>query len=119
LSRLLRAAKQAIIDFAGSATDRSSPSYVPREERLAVFDQDETLWAEPPMFTQVAYCLERVPAVVAKKPELKNVDPFKTARAVGARMTAMTLPTGYDPGAADRNTVEPNRLHSSASGSGP
>ena len=30
------------------------------------------------MYTQVIYCLERVPAVVAKKPELKNVEPFKT-----------------------------------------
>ena len=30
------------------------------------------------MYTQVVYCLERVPAVVAQKPELKNIEPFKT-----------------------------------------
>jgi phosphoglycolate phosphatase-like HAD superfamily hydrolase len=72
------AAKQAILDFARTTTDRSSPSYVPPEERIAVFDQDGTLWVEHPMYSQVLYCLERVPAVVAKKPELKNVEPFKT-----------------------------------------
>src|SRR5947209_10026429 len=72
------AAKQAILDFVRATADRSSPSHVPPEERIAVFDQDGTLWVEHPMYTQVVYCLERVPAVVAKKPELRNVEPFKT-----------------------------------------
>jgi phosphoglycolate phosphatase-like HAD superfamily hydrolase len=71
-------AKQAIADFVRTTTDRSSPSYVSPEDRIAVFDQDGTLWVEHPMYTQVVYCLERVPAVVAKKPGLKNVEPFKT-----------------------------------------
>jgi phosphoserine phosphatase len=70
--------KQAIVDFVRATTDRSSSSYVSSEDRIAVFDQDGTLWVEHPMYTQVVYCLERVPAVVAKKPELKNVEPFKT-----------------------------------------
>ena len=72
------AAKQAIFDFVRATIDRSSPNYVFPEDRIAVFDQDGTLWVEHPMYTQVVYCLERVPAVVAKKPELKNVEPFKT-----------------------------------------
>jgi phosphoglycolate phosphatase-like HAD superfamily hydrolase len=71
-------AKQAILDFVRVTTDRSSQSYVAFEDRIAVFDQDGTLWVEHPMYTQVVYCLERVPAVVAKRPELKNVEPFKT-----------------------------------------
>jgi phosphoglycolate phosphatase-like HAD superfamily hydrolase len=71
-------AKQAILDFVRLTTDRSSPSYVAPEERIAVFDQDGTLWVEHPMYTQVVYCLERVPAVVEKRPELKDVEPFKT-----------------------------------------
>jgi phosphoglycolate phosphatase-like HAD superfamily hydrolase len=71
-------AKQAIFDFVRATTDRSSPSFVSPEDRIAAFDQDGTLWVEHPMYTQVVYCLERVPAVVAKKPELKNVEPFKT-----------------------------------------
>jgi hypothetical protein len=71
-------AKQAIFDFVRATIDRSSPSYVFPDDRIAVFDQDGTLWVEHPMYTQVGYCLERVPAVVAKKPELKNAEPFKT-----------------------------------------
>src|SRR6476661_8813476 len=71
-------AKQAILDFVRATTDPSSPSHVPPEDRIAVFDQDGTLWVEQPMYTQVVYCLERVPAVVAKRPELRNVEPFKT-----------------------------------------
>lgn len=71
-------AKQAILDFVQATTDSSSPSYVLPEERIAVFDQDGTLWVEQPMYTQVVYCLDRVPAVVAKKPELRNIEPFKT-----------------------------------------
>src|SRR5215475_6758347 len=54
------AAKQAIVDFVRATTDRSSPGYVAPEERIAVFDQDGTLWVEHPMYTQVVYCLERV-----------------------------------------------------------
>jgi phosphoglycolate phosphatase-like HAD superfamily hydrolase len=72
------AAKQAIVDFVRVTTDRSSASYIPPEERIATFDQDGTLWVEHPIYTQVVYCLDRVPAVVQKKPELKDVEPFKT-----------------------------------------
>src|SRR5271165_5673957 len=71
-------AKQAIFDFVRATIDQSSPSYVLPEDRIATFDQDGTLWVEHPMYTQVVYCLERIPAVVAKNPELKNVEPFKT-----------------------------------------
>jgi phosphoglycolate phosphatase-like HAD superfamily hydrolase len=71
-------AKQAIIRFVRIATDPASSKFVPREARIAAFDQDGTLWVEHPIYTQMAYCLERVPAVVAKRPELKNVEPFKT-----------------------------------------
>src|SRR5262249_49438015 len=72
------AAKQAILDFVRATTDRSSPNYVAPEERIATFDQDGTLWVEHPMYSQVVYCLDRVPAVVEKRPELKDVEPFKT-----------------------------------------
>ena len=71
-------AKKAIVEFVQATTDQSSPKFVPPEERIATFDQDGTLWVEHPMYTQVMYCLERVPALAAKKPELKNVEPFKT-----------------------------------------
>ena len=47
-------------------------------ERIATFDQDGTLWVEHPMYSQVVYCLDRVPALVKEKPELADVEPFKT-----------------------------------------
>jgi phosphoglycolate phosphatase-like HAD superfamily hydrolase len=72
------AAKQAIVAFVQATTDKASPKFVAPEARIATFDQDGTLWVEQPMYTQVIYCLERVPAVVKAKPELKNVEPFKT-----------------------------------------
>jgi len=71
-------AKQAIIKFVQTTTDQSNPKFVPPAERIATFDQDGTLWVEKPMYTQVIYCLERVPAVVKAKPELAKVEPFKT-----------------------------------------
>jgi phosphoserine phosphatase len=71
-------AKQAILNFVKTTTDPASPKFVPPEARIATFDQDGTLWVSHPLYTQVVYCLERVPAVVAKRPELKNVEPFKT-----------------------------------------
>src|SRR5262245_32531111 len=71
-------AKQAILDFVARSTKEGAPTFVPYDERIAVFDQDGTLWVEHPMYTQVVYCLERVPAVVKQKPELKDKEPFKT-----------------------------------------
>src|SRR5271163_3039687 len=71
-------AKQAIVDFVHATTDQSSPSFVPPPERIATFDQDGTLWVEHPLYSQLVYCLERIPAVVERKPELKDVEPFKT-----------------------------------------
>src|SRR5213596_1087715 len=71
-------AKQALVEFVKATTTQGSPQFVPPEERVATFDQDGTLWVEHPMYTQVTYCLERVPALVEKKPELKNREPFKT-----------------------------------------
>jgi len=72
------AAKQAIIAFVHDTTDASSPHFVPRESRIATFDQDGTTWVEHPNYTQLVFCLDRVPALVAKHPELRDVEPFKT-----------------------------------------
>src|SRR5215467_8746293 len=72
------AAKKAIMDFVQATTTQGSPGFVPPTERIATFDQDGTLWVEHPIYTQVIYCLDRVPALVKAKPELAKVEPFKT-----------------------------------------
>ncbi|CEF49427.1 unnamed protein product [uncultured bacterium] len=71
-------AKQAIVEFVKGTTTQGSPQLVPPEERVATFDQDGTLWVEHPIYTQVMYCLEKVPALVKAKPELAKVAPFNT-----------------------------------------
>jgi phosphoglycolate phosphatase-like HAD superfamily hydrolase len=71
-------AKKAIVDFVQATTTQGNPQFVPPAERIVTFDQDGTLWVEHPMYSQVMYCLERVPAVVKAKPELAEVEPFKT-----------------------------------------
>jgi phosphoglycolate phosphatase-like HAD superfamily hydrolase len=71
-------AKKAIVEFVQTTTTQGSPKFVPPAERIATFDQDGTLWVEHPMYSQVMYCLERVPALVKAKPELAKAEPFKT-----------------------------------------
>jgi phosphoglycolate phosphatase-like HAD superfamily hydrolase len=71
-------AKQGILDFLRATTDTGSKTFVPPEERIATFDQDGTLWVEQPIYTQVLYCLDRVPVVVKANPHLAGVEPFRT-----------------------------------------
>jgi len=72
------AARTAIVDFVKATTTTGSPQFVPPEDRIATFDQDGTLWVEHPIYSQLVYCLDRVPVVVKERPELANVEPFKT-----------------------------------------
>src|SRR5215471_8292948 len=73
-----RKAKQAILEFVKATTTQGGPQFVAPEARVAAFDQDGTLWVEHPMYTQVMYCLERVPDLVKARPELKDKPPFNT-----------------------------------------
>jgi phosphoglycolate phosphatase-like HAD superfamily hydrolase len=71
-------AKQAIVSFVQATTKQGGPSFVPPAERIVTFDQDGTLWVSHPMYTQVMYVLESVPALVKEKPELAKFAPFST-----------------------------------------
>jgi phosphoglycolate phosphatase-like HAD superfamily hydrolase len=84
-------AKRAIFEFVRVTADQANPSFVPPAERIATFDQDGTLWVEQPMYSQVVYCLDRVPAVVKAKPELAEVPAFKTVLS-GNREAIAKLP---------------------------
>jgi phosphoglycolate phosphatase-like HAD superfamily hydrolase len=86
-------AKQAIVDFIHVTTDSASPNFVPPAERIATFDQDGTLWVEHPMYSQVIYCLDRVPTLVKARPELAKVPAFKTLLSGNrAAMAKLSLP---------------------------
>ncbi|WP_394077698.1 HAD family hydrolase [Xanthobacter albus] len=71
--------KSAIIGFVRSVTDASSPNYVPPAERIATFDNDGTLWIERPMYTQLAFALDRLKKLAPEHPEGQAVQPFKAA----------------------------------------
>lgn len=71
------AARQAIESFVERVTTPGSPDFVPPAERIAVFDNDGTLWSEQPMYVQLAFALDRVKALAAEHPEWKEREPFK------------------------------------------
>jgi phosphoserine phosphatase len=73
------AAKQRLEKFVGEVTRPGGPNFVPPGERIAVFDNDGTLWAEQPMYFQLAFALDRVKALAPKHPEWKDKQPFKAA----------------------------------------
>jgi phosphoglycolate phosphatase-like HAD superfamily hydrolase len=75
------AAKQAVVAFVDRVTKDGSPDFVPGPQRIAVFDNDGTLWSEQPGYFQLAYVLDRVKALAPKHPEWKDKQPFKSVLA--------------------------------------
>jgi len=71
------ASKAAIVSFVGRVTKQGSADFVPDAERVAVFDNDGTLWVEHPMYTQLAFALDRVKTLAPQHPEWKDTQPFK------------------------------------------
>src|SRR6185437_16816305 len=71
------AAKKSITDFVAKVTTQGSADFVPPAERIAVFDNDGTLWCEQPIYFQAAFALDRVKAMAAQHPEWKQQQPFK------------------------------------------
>ena len=70
-------AKQSIIAFVAKVTKEGSPDFVTPAERIATFDNDGTLWAEQPMYVQLAFAADRVKALAPEHPEWKDRQPFK------------------------------------------
>src|SRR5262245_48299309 len=74
-------ARKAIVEFVGRVTKEGGADFVPPPERVAVFDNDGTLWAEQPMYFQLAFALDRVRALASQHPEWKEKEPFKSVLA--------------------------------------
>ena len=70
-------AKTSILNFIQAVTDSASKDFVPPAQRIAVFDNDGTLWAEQPVYFQAAFAFDRVKALAAQHPEWKTQQPFK------------------------------------------
>jgi phosphoserine phosphatase len=71
--------KQAITEFVEAVTTEGGPEFVTPSERIAVFDNDGALWIEQPMYTQLAFVLDRLRALAPDHPEWKEKQPFKAA----------------------------------------
>ena len=74
-------AKSAIIDFVQRVTMTGGADYVPESERIAVFDNDGTLWIEQPIYVQLAFALDRVKEMAPQHPEWQTTEPFKSVLA--------------------------------------
>jgi hypothetical protein len=72
-------AKQAIISFIADVTREGAPTHIPPAERIAVFDNDGTLWAEKPVYFQLLFAIDRVRALAPQHPEWTTRQPFKAA----------------------------------------
>lgn len=70
------APKRAIRTFVKKATKEGSADFVPVPERIAVFDNDGTLWAEQPLYFQFFFVIDRVKAMAADHPEWRQEEPF-------------------------------------------
>lgn len=68
--------KKAISAFVEMVAKEGTPGFVPPDERIATFDNDGTLWAEQPMYFQLAFALDRVKALAPQHPEWKDKEPF-------------------------------------------
>jgi phosphoserine phosphatase len=71
------AAKKSITDFVARVTAQGGADFVPPDDRIATFDNDGTLWVEQPMYTQLAFALDRVKALAPLNPDWKDKQPFK------------------------------------------
>src|SRR5215471_705553 len=69
-------ARRSIVDFVARVTKAGSPDYVRPTERVAVFDNDGTLWAEQPLYVQLLFAIDRVKALAPLHPEWSSTEPF-------------------------------------------
>ena len=71
------ASKQAILKYVQSVTKEGSSDFIPVKDRIAVFDNDGTLWSERPVYFQLYFAMDRVKALAPQHPEWKTTQPFK------------------------------------------
>ena len=70
--------KHSIVAYVKSVTDKKSADFIPVKDRIAVFDNDGTLWSEQPVYFQLFFAMDRVRELAPKHPEWKMTEPFKS-----------------------------------------
>jgi hypothetical protein len=99
------AAKSAITDFVARVCREGSPDFVPPAERIATFDNDDTLWAEQPLYFQFLFAIDRVKALAPQHPEWKH----KVIKG-GSFLCAPNYCRRYRPAAAWRSPSIPRHV---------
>src|SRR4051812_10880809 len=79
-------ARRSIVEFVAAVTDPESPDFVPEHDRVAVFDNDGTLWTERPVYAQLAFALDRA-AELGRPTDLDELH----AGGMGALIELVTL----------------------------
>ncbi|MCO5223776.1 MAG: hypothetical protein M9953_00365 [Thermomicrobiales bacterium] len=72
-------AKSRIQAFLADITNEDGDGFIPVDERIAVFDNDGTLWPEQPLLAQIAFTIDRFAELTAERPELAKIQPYKAA----------------------------------------
>lgn len=85
-----------IIAFVNSTTDAASPDFVAPSERVVTADQDGTTWVEQPLYPQFIYCFEQLAVIAKQKPEIRDVEPFKTALSGDREAIAKFSPQDFE-----------------------
>ena len=85
------ATKQAIVDFVTAVCDESGPNYVAPADRIAVFDNDGTLWTEQPVYSQAFFALDEIARLAPEHPEWAGVEPWESILSADpTRMAALS-----------------------------
>jgi hypothetical protein len=95
------ATRQAIVEFVRSVTDEGGPGFVPPAERMAVFDNDGTLWCEKPMPVELGFILRRLAEMAEADPSLRERQPWKAAHEKDYRWLAEVITKHYHGDDAD------------------
>ena len=70
--------KTNIVNYVNAVTDKNSADFIPVKDRIAVFDNDGTLWGEQPVYFQLFFAMDRARELASKHPEWKTTEPFKS-----------------------------------------
>src|SRR3954463_3260886 len=68
--------KQAILDFVAAVTEEGGDQFGPESDRIAVFDNDGTLWTEQPLYAQAYFALDQIKTLAPRHPEWQTEQPF-------------------------------------------
>jgi hypothetical protein len=77
--------KKGLIDFVSNAAEAGSAGFIPANDRIAVFDNDGTLWAEQPLYFQLFFVFDRIKQMAPQHPEWKDKEPFRSVLAGNIR----------------------------------